>query len=214
MPNGTEKITDLLSAPMEAVIVTMGAAIARAQRELDRHSLETQREINEDPQLADLGLQATWYQMPRTELELTMAIAMEQRKAPATGVATPAPEGPRVLQKYPLRQIYFQPVNATYSNQFAYNVNAASKIKLAIVPVPPPAADAGVAPRLTRDEVTRLVQPLLVDDPAVRLSMTFNGQVRLWYVMQHKQVGDQTQRLLLVVVDDETRAIVKQVKGS
>lgn len=212
MPNGTEKIADLLSAPMEAVIVTLGVAIARAQRELDRHSLETQREINEDPQMADLGLQATWYQMPRTELELTMAIAMEERKAAPTGAG--APTGPLVLQKYPLKQLYLQPVNATYSNQFNFNVNAASRIKLTVVPVPPPAADSGVAPQLTRDQVTSLVKPFLTDDPAARLSLNFNGQARLWYAMQYKQVGDQTQRLILVVVDDETRAIVKQVKGS
>lgn len=209
MPNATERITDLFSAPMEAVIVTLGTAIARAQREVDRHSLELQREINEDPQLADLGLQATWYQMPRTELELSMAVAMEERKAPPPGA--PAPTGPRVLEKYPLKQIHLQPVNAAYSNLFNFNVSGASRIKLTVVPVPPPAADSGVVPKLTRDQVTDLVKPFLTDDPAARLSLNFNGQARLWYAVQYKQVGDQTQRLV-VVVDDETRAIAKQVR--
>jgi hypothetical protein len=214
MTNGTQKIADLLSAPMEAVIVALGVSIARAQQELDRHSIDTQRDINEDPELAEIGVQATWYQMPRVELELTMAIAMEERKTPPTG--TPAPRGTRaaaVLEKFPIKQLYLQPVNATYNNQFNFNVNAASKVKLTIMPVPPPTAETGVTALLQRDEVLKIAQPALVVDANARLAVNFNGQARLWYVVQYKPVGDETTRLALVVVDDETKAIVKQVKG-
>ena len=214
MSNGTQKIADLLSAPMEAVIVALGVSIARAQQELDRHSIDTQREINEDPQLSEIGVQATWYQMPRVELELTMAIAMEERKTPPTGA--PAPRAARaaaVLEKFPIKQLYLQPVNATYNNQFNFNVNAASKVKLTIMPVPPPTAETGVTALLQRDEVLKIAQPALVVDANARLAVNFNGQARLWYVVQYKPEGDQTTRLALVVVDDETKAIVKQVKG-
>jgi hypothetical protein len=214
MSNGTQKVADLLSAPMEAVIVALGVSIARAQQELDRHSIDTQRDINEDPELAEIGVQATWYQMPRVELELTMAIAMEERKTPPAG--TPAPRGVRaaaVLEKFPIKQLYLQPVNATYNNQFNFNVNAASKVKLTIMPVPPPTAETGVTALLQRDEVLKIAQPGLVVDANARLAVNFNGQARLWYVVQYKPVGDQTTRLALVVVDDETKAIVKQVKG-
>ena len=213
MSNGTQKIADLLSAPMEAVIVALGVSIARAQQELDRHSIDTQRDINEDPQLAEIGVQATWYQMPRVELELTMAIAMEERKTP-TG--TPAPRAARaaaVLEKFPIKQLYLQPVNATYNNPFNFNVNAASKIKHTIMPVPPPTAETGVIAQLQRDEVLKIAQPALAVDANARLAVNFNGQARLWYVVQYKPEGDQTTRLALVVVDDETKAIVKQVKG-
>jgi hypothetical protein len=226
MANGTEKIADLLSAPMEAVIVALGVSIARAQQELDRHSMDTQREINEDPVLADIGLQAPWYQMPKVELELTMAIAMEERKTttPASPAASASPASaasaaPRtlaaaaVLQKYPIKQLYLQPVNATYNNQFNFNVNASSKVKVTIMPVPPPGSETGVTPILTKEQVLKIADAALVKDKDARLTVNFNGQSKLWYVVQYKPEGDQTVRLALVVVDDETKAIVKQVKG-
>lgn len=206
MANGTQRISELLSAPMAAVITALGVGIANAQRELDKNSIATQREIDEDPVLSDLGLQATWYQMPRAELELTMAIAFEER--PKTTATAAAPISPVALSR--LKEIHFQPVNALYANQFNYNVNASSKLKLTIVPVPPPAAETAVTPRLSRDEVLAVAQPKLSTDPNARLAVNFNGQGRLWFVMQSKLTGDQIQRLVLVVIDDDTKQIVKQ----
>ena len=86
MANGADRLKDLLSAPMEAVIIALGVGIAKAQRELDLHAIELQREINEDPLLSEYGLQATWYQIPKAELELNIAVAMEDK-----GDATKAP---------------------------------------------------------------------------------------------------------------------------
>jgi len=213
MANGTQRISDLLSAPMQAVITALGVGIAQAQRELDKNSLATQREIDEDPALSELGLQATWYQMPRAELELTMAIAFEERPKQAT-TTTAAPTPGLITSAAPqlsrLAQIHFQPVNALYVNQFNYNANASSKLKLSIVPVPPPAAETAVTPRLTRDEVLAVAQPKLLTDPNARLTVNFNGQGRLWFVMQYKVSGDQIQRLALVVIDDDTKQIIKQ----
>ncbi len=211
MANGTQRISELLSAPMAAVITALGVGIANAQRELDKNSIATQREIDEDPVLSDLGLQATWYQMPRAELELTMAIAFEERpKTTATAAAADlTPISPVALSR--LKEIHFQPVNALYANQFNYNVTASSKLKLTIVPVPPPAAETAVTPRLSRDEVLAVAQPKLSTDPNARLAVNFNGQGRLWFVIQSKLTGDQIQRLVLVVIDDDTKQIVKQV---
>jgi hypothetical protein len=39
--------------------------------------------------------------------------------------------------------------------------------------------------------------------------VNFNGQARLWFVLQYEMSGDTTNRLALVVVDDDTRQIVK-----
>lgn len=218
MPNGQQRIAELLSAPMEAVIIALGVGIARAQRELDRNSIETQREIDQDPTLAELGLQATWYQMPRTELELTMAISMEEQAPGAKALGQPLPT---VLQPYRLKQLHIQPVNALYTNQFNYDVQASSKMKLTIVPVPPPAAETAVAPRLDRDTVIDLARPFLVTEADgktlradTRLSVNFSGQARLWFVLQYRMVGTETQRVALVVVDDDTRQVVKHEKVS
>lgn len=210
MSNGTEQIKELLSAPMEAVIIALGVGIANAQRELDRNAMERQREINEDPLLSEAGLQATWYQIPRAEVELNIAIVLEQEKE--RGAPSPA-KVPRVLKPYALKQIYFQPVNAAYTNQFGYNVQAASKLKVSIAPVPPPAAETAVAPRRSREEVAKIAgeaQPLLQNLPGgARLAVNFNGQTRLWFLLAYELKGEEIRRLALVVVDDDTGQVIK-----
>jgi hypothetical protein len=219
MSDPVQRVTDMLSAPMEAVIIALGAGIAQAQRELDRFALQTQREIDEDPELAEAGLQATFYQIPRAELELTIAIALEEEQRPPAAV--PHSATTRALQPYRLRQLQLQPVNATYKNQFNYDVNAASKLKLTIAPVPPPASDTGLAPRLSATEVQKIAAGQLVPGPNneipapdTRLATNFNVQRRLWFVLQYRITGDSTARVALVVIDDLTGAVVKAEKGS
>jgi len=203
MADEIKRVTDMLSAPMEQVIVSLGTGIARAQRELDRFALESQREIAEDPLLADTGLTGTFYQIPVAELELTMAIALEEEPPPAT------PPASGTLVRAPiLRQIHLQPVNASYNNHFSFDVNAASKLKLKLVPVPPPGGE-GVAPSLTRDKVLDIAKPKLTADADARLSANFNGQMRTWFVLQYRFEGDTVKRLALVVVDDATGQIIK-----
>ena len=205
MANGSKRIAELLTAPMAEVIISLGQSIAAAQKALDQNSIETQRQINEDPVLADLGLQAPWYQMPRVELELTMAVALEEKTPQTTPSAALTPNISALTR---LRQIHFQPVNALYSNQFNYSANASSKLKLTIVPVPPPANEAAI-PRLSTDEVTSIASPHLLNDATARLALNFNGQGRLWFVLQYRLQNNVSTRLVLVVVDDETRQIVK-----
>lgn len=220
MTNAVKQVTDLLSAPMEAVIIALGIGVARAQREMDRLSIELQREIDQDPALAELGLQATWYQMPHTELELTMAIAMEQRsdgdRAPAAG---PVRAGESLLLPYKLKQVHLQPVNAAYTSQFDYDVQASSKLKLTIVPVPPPTADAAIVARMTEEEVLAVAGPHLLTEADgspladTRVSVTFSGLGRVWTVLQYRLVNGGTERVALVVIDDDTGVVVKHETG-
>ena len=204
MADEIRRVADSISAPIEHVIVALGTAIGKAQQELDRFAIDTQRLINQDPLLSENGLQATFYQIPRAELELTTAIAMEEESgAPATRAAG------SILAATALKRVHLQPVNATYTNQFNFDVQASSKIKLTIVPVPPPAGESAAAPRLTNEEVTKIATPKLVNARNARLSLNFNGQARLWFVLQYEVTGDATNRLALVVIDDETRQIVK-----
>src|SRR5437763_3345482 len=111
MADELQRVSDLLSAPMEQVIVSLGTGIARAQRELDRYSLQSQREIAEDPLLSESGLQPTFYQIPAAELELTMAIALEEQPPTATRSLAAGP----ILQSPVLKQIHLQPINASYA---------------------------------------------------------------------------------------------------
>ncbi len=207
MADNVSRVTDMLSAPMEQVIVALGSGIARAQRELDRYAIDAQREIDEDPVLSEAGLQATFYQIPRAELELTIAIAMEQNPQPAGNVR--ALGAVSVAQALAIRQIHLQPVNAAYTNQFSYDVNASSKLKLTVVPVPPPGAETAITPQMTQDKVMEIAKPNLVEDSTARLSVNFNGRTRVWVVLQYRLVGSDTVRLVLVVVDDQTGQIIK-----
>jgi hypothetical protein len=195
---------------MEAAIVGLAVGIARAQSELDRHSIQLQREIDEDPELADLGLHATWYQMPRAELELTMNITLEE------DTSTPGPNlvGPlkasSILAQNRLQAIRLAPVNAFYKNQFDFDVNASSKLKLTFVPVPPPVGDSIAPATMSRDDVVALAKPDLKNEADTRMSVNFNGAARLWFVLEYRLTGDVVERRALVVIDDETGNVIKK----
>jgi hypothetical protein len=210
MANETERISELLSTPMEAAVVGLAVGIARAQTELDRHSILLQREIDEDPELADLGLHATWYQMPRAELELTMAVTLEEDTAAPTA---PGLTGPLVASRFlaanQLRAIRIAPVNAFYKNQFDFDVSASSKLKLTFVPVPPPVGDSIAPARMTRDDVMNTAKSKLKNETDTRVSVNFNGAARLWFVLEYRLDGDVVNRRALVVIDDETGSIIK-----
>jgi hypothetical protein len=213
MPNGSPRISELLSTPMEAAVVGLGAGIARAQRELDRSSIEMQREIDEDPELAELGLHASWYQMPRAELELTITVSLEET-APALG-GPPAAAPPTGFRPLPflaanrLAAIRLTPVNAFYKNQFDYDVQASSKLKLTFVPVPPPVGETTEPARMTREEVLAAADASLKHEADARLGVNFNGAARLWFVLEYRLVENRVERRALVVIDDETGTVVK-----
>ena len=207
MSNGSDRISELLSTPMEAAVVGVAVGIARAQRELDRHSIELQREIDEDPELADLGLHATWYQMPSAQLELTMTVTLEEATGAAT--ATPSIGGSQFLADNGIRAIRLAPVNAFYKNQFDFDVSASSKLTLTFVPVPPPVGDTVAPARLSRDDVVKTAQPDLKNESDTRLSVNFNGAARLWFVLEYRLEGDVVVRRALVVIDDETGNVIK-----
>ena len=210
MSNGSQRISELLSTPMEAAIVGLAVGIARAQRELDRHSIALQREIDEDVELAELGLHATWYQMPRAELELTMTVTLEEQTSSAPVSATPSLiSASPILAANALRAIRLTPVNAFYKNQFDYDVSATSKLTLTFVPVPPPVGESVEPALLTRDAVVAIAKPNLANESDTRVSVNFNGAARLWFVLEYKVVGDTVDRRALVVIDDETGNVVK-----
>lgn len=139
MTNAVTAMTDMLAAPMEDVIVTLGASVAQAQRELDRYSIESQKEIDADPTLSAAGVAATFYQIPKVELELTMTITMKTQPSTSSPSSTKGGSAASLPQASVLRpsRMSVAPVNAFYANQFGFQAAASSKLKLTIVPVPP-----------------------------------------------------------------------------
>ena len=219
MATDPTKAVEVFSAPIQAVIAALGRGIAEAQMALDRGSVQAQEEIDADPVLASLGMQATWYQLPRVELELKLAMTISEQQggtAPAHTVAA-LPSTTAFLR--PMRLIA-QPVSASYQNRFNYDVNAASTIKLSVVPVPPPAAGgAAVAPaRLSSDDVQALALKSsagfktvtqagqTVPDPKLRFDLNFNATAGTWYVLQFDP-ADSAAKAVVVAVDDVTSTV-------
>lgn len=202
----SNQLTELLAGSLEDMIVALGRGIGQAQTDLDRSSIAMQRAIDTDPVLAQHGLQATWYQMPRTELEIKVAFALQ-------GL-----EGERPQIGIPPTRVFLQPINARYQNLFQYNASASSTLRLTIVPVPPRVTDAQQAPpRLNEDEVRAAATPLLEMEPRTteprrdaRVVVSFNASSRLWFVLQFIEVQGQTTTLAVVEVNDETGSAVRR----
>jgi hypothetical protein len=224
MPNGdAQQIADLISTPLEALVVALGSGIGRSQAELDRHSIETQRRIDEDPVLFQYGLQATWYRIPTTELELKVSVAME-RQEPTPTPAGPAPApiepiGPLIggrLFGTLLPRLHVQPVSARFQNQFSYDTTAASTVTLTIAAVPPPGEAAAGTPTRTEAEIMDTADDHLVDatgKTGVRVTVNYNPGARAWYVVQTQEENDTVTSLTLIKIDDASGEIVKQVGG-
>ena len=208
MPDGLELPATLL----EEMLVALGAGIGRAQAELDRHSIETQDLINSDPLLAQYGLEATWYQMPKAEVELKVALMLEES-------GTPAPQPSPGIPPMTPPKVWLQPVNPRVQNQFAYDVQAATTVALTIVPVPPPGRAAAARPTMTADQAlaaarlrlfptTDLTRP-----PEDRITINFNPGSGLWYILQTRQADTQVQLRALVRVDDATGQVISATSG-
>jgi hypothetical protein len=209
---------EVFSAPIEGVIVALGKGIGQAQSDLDRASLANQAALDADPTLSGLGLQATWYQIPRVDLQLKLALTVvAEGETPGAGPTVPRP--PVILPTKGLRLIA-QPVSAAFQNHFDYNAEASSTVNLTIMPVPPPrAGDASsTPPQLTPAEVqaAALASPAefrtvvqdeqAVPDPQHRFDVNFNAASRTWFVLQHDPVTPDVPPVV-VSVDDVTGTV-------
>lgn len=192
--------SELLPSLLEDFVVAVGRGVAEAQMELDKSSLALQRAIDRDPVLAVHGLQATWYQIPRADLEFKVALAFS-----GTPQSARAPK------------VYLQSVNATYQNQFQYDATAASMLKLSVVPVPPrTSAELDRPPRLTEDEVllaARNAAARAITDATVT-STRFDSLYRRWVVrFFHEQDGHPVTDATVTVLDQTGASSVRFRKG-
>jgi hypothetical protein len=202
-----ENLSEIFGAPIEGVIAALGKGIADAQTELDKASAAAADEIAADPVLSQHGVQPTWYQFPRVELKLKLALTVAQDTSAARSAA--------LATGLPLKLVA-QPVTAGYQNRFNFAAQAASTVTVTLVPVPSPAGttETTAPARMTRDEVhgAALATGRLamtgpprnrVVDPTLRLDVNFNPNSRLWYVLQHSAI-DPSRESVLVVIDDRT----------
>ncbi len=220
MPDSSNPLASTLEVYAVAIddfIVSLGKGISDAQRLLDLNSIHTQETIDSDPVASRLGLQATWYQFPRVDLQLKLAVSVAQDGS--------SPVGPLRGPLRPTRLIA-QPVSAAYQTHFNYDAQAASTLSLSIVPVPAPRSAAqGVQPLKSPSDVQAAALaspakfvtakdgqgntiPALKDalGNALRFDMNFNGVAGLWYVLQYAP-SNANVKAVVVVVDDATGSV-------
>ena len=132
----TQQVIDALSLPLGELIASVGRGVAEAQREMDAASISVLQEIYSRGdglfvELQRIGYRPTWYHIPEAEgdLQITLTATSEQ----TTGAAAPTLGSSRI-------KLYAAPVDAAYASRFGFNVQASSRVKFRIVPVPPSTA--------------------------------------------------------------------------
>jgi hypothetical protein len=203
-------VVEVFSAPLEGLITALGRDISAAQAELDRNALSAQEEIDSDPRLAGLGLQAPWHQLPRVDFQLKLALTTvaERPVTRAGAAAVVLPSAVRLIA---------QPLSAAYQNHFDYNVQGSSELSISLVPVPPPQlpAESTLPPRLTAEDAQATALKVRGagfrkrrGEPAagLRVDANFNPMTREWFVLQYDPKAP-TKRPVVAAVDDATGAV-------
>lgn len=216
--------SETFSAPLDSVIAGIVQGVSSAQTALDRSSLASQQAIDADPELAGKDLQAPWYQLARTDVQLKLAFTVAETppgaQPPPPAAPAPAPIAATSLVGRAVHLIA-QPVSAAYQNHFNFNAQASSTITLSLAPVPPPQVPAGAAtaPQLSPEEVQRLAlqsdagfatQRQTRGAPPMpsgnqRFGMQYNPAARTWYVHQYKP--GEPSVATVAAVDDVTRDV-------
>src|SRR5215510_2201352 len=124
---------DALSVPFGDLIASVGRGVADAQRELDFASFALLQEIYRDEgplrELQRIGYRPNWYHIPEVEGELQIALTVSAQET--RGAAVGAPTRAAAVK------LYATPIDAGYTSRFGFTLQATSKIKFRIVPVPP-----------------------------------------------------------------------------
>lgn len=132
-----KQLLDALSLPLGDLIASVGRGVADAQREMDAGSISALQEIYSRGdglylELQRIGYRPTWYHIPEAEGDLQIALTATFQEATGAGSATPTAATPG----QPRLKLYAAPVDAGYSSRFGFSVQASSRIKFRIVPVP------------------------------------------------------------------------------
>jgi hypothetical protein len=131
----TERLLDSLSLPLGELIASVGRGVAEAQRDMDAGSIAALQEIyarNDGLylELQRIGYRPTWYHIPEAEGDLQIALTATGEETSGGAPATPT------NGRSPKIRLYAAPVDAGYASRFGFNLQAASRVKFRIVPVP------------------------------------------------------------------------------
>ena len=134
----TKPLLDALSLPLGELIAAVGRGVAEAQREMDAGSLSALQEIyarNDGLflELQRIGYRPTWYHIPEAEGDLQIAITATSQETSGSSAGSATPASPSGRSKI---KLYAAPVDAGYASRFGFSLQASSRVKFRIVPVP------------------------------------------------------------------------------
>ncbi|HET7379736.1 MAG TPA: hypothetical protein VFJ24_06830 [Gaiellales bacterium] len=214
--------SETFSATLDSVIGAIVNGVASAQAAIDRNSLASQQAIDANPELAGKDLQAPWYQLARTDVQLKLAFTVAEaagaQAQPATAAAPAAIPATPIAS--PAMRLIAQPVSAAYQNHFNFNAQASSTVTLSLAPVPPPQPPSGAVatPQLTQEEVQALAlqsdagfatqrgpKGTRVPSAKLRFGMQYNPSARIHYVHQYKP--GELETAAVAAIDDVTREV-------
>ncbi|MGB1014841.1 MAG: hypothetical protein ACPG4T_11955 [Nannocystaceae bacterium] len=159
--NSPEDLTEALSAPLGDLIAAVGRGVAEAQRAMDASTIASIRELDQvkgdiGSVMRSIGYRPNWYQIPKVEADLTVSLTIG-------GEA----KGGRL-------QLYAAPTDASYTNKYAFDLQAVSKLKFSVVAVPPTPEQAGlrVVPRLAK---TPTVDAYVTQLERLQIPYVFDG---------------------------------------
>lgn len=132
-PGLTDTLLDGLNNPREEMftdmvemVTNLGRGIAVAQQEMDEQAIRTQKLINADQRLRDMGLMATWFTIPDATFNLKMNYSLVREQ----GAEHDAPAG---RQKFRI-----MPLNARTQNYFKLSEGMQSELNIRFASLPPP----------------------------------------------------------------------------
>ena len=188
--------SQVVSLPVEEILLNTAHSVLEAQRVLDAFSLEQEVRIRQEG-LDKLGLAASWYSIPELTFELKLAFELGNRG-----------------------ELKTQMVDAEYQSRYGFNLKASSLLKTRIVATPA-TEPAGLSLRQTREVLQRVGQLKKVvetydaaDTPRFEVRyrpfVTSGYAGGLWYVwlVDTASTGEVAVRAL-IVVDDASGEVLR-----
>ncbi|MBO4695683.1 MAG: DUF4332 domain-containing protein [Lachnospiraceae bacterium] len=193
--------SNMFGTDLSDIITDLGTGIAQAQMNMDLASVNMQKKILEDPEMAALGFNATWYTIPEVSFSLKMEYSYSENGE---------------------RKISVVPMNATYNNAFSAERSELSTLSLRFVPIPAP---QGLTDRIavpdfvgmTKDEAAEAASTLGLRVEFVLSSEPCKVDQSTMVTLQNLSPGTivmGNQMIRMVYVEGKSRELLKRLVGS
>lgn len=120
----------LITRPIKEVIRNVARSVAESQEEMDRRSIEVQKEIEAALESGELDrdIDASWLKFSEVDVDLEVAVSLEGQT-----VRDERGKGRKIIKPF----VGASPMNPRLRDTYDYESDITSTVSLKIVPVPP-----------------------------------------------------------------------------